>query len=556
LFNGGVTVLLGAYALWVSMPVAEIVPLLLVAILSSIPVALPSMFTLAAAVGARALTRQNVLPTSLSAVDEAAGIDILCSDKTGTLTRNALAVMSVQTMERFDEAHILSLAALASSEGSQDPVDTAIRAASAAKPVIDAPTLVSLTPFDPALKRSEATLRDLKGASLQAVKGAFTTIQSMSACAPDASTKVSQLESTGYRVLAVAVGPPGKLVLAGLIALSDPPRDDSAALIAELGALGVRTVMVTGDARRTAETVAASVGIKGAVWDATPMPPNIEAESYSIFAGVLPEDKYQLVKALQARGHIVGMCGDGANDAPALRQAQMGIAVSSATDVAKSAAGIVLTQSGLGGIVALIKEGRTTFQRILTYTLRSIVHKIVQVLFLAVGVILTGHAILTPSLMVLMMVTGDFLAMSSSTDNVRPSPRPNIWRIRNLTLAGIALGMVDLSFCVCCLAVAKYLLGMNTDSLRTVAVVTLVFSGQAVFYMAREREHIWSSLPGPWLVASSVMDVAIIGILASKGWLMTAVSVEVVSGLLVAAVLLAFVMDSVKQLLFHRLAVA
>jgi H+-transporting ATPase len=556
LFNGAVTILLGAYAFSVSMPVGEIVPLLLVAILSSIPVALPSMFTLAAAVGARSLASRGVLPTSLSAVDEAAGIDILCSDKTGTLTRNELAVMSVRPMPPFDEAHVLALAALASTDGGQDPVDAAIRAASASKPIVDTPVLVAFVAFDPALKRSEATLRDTDGAALSVLKGAFTTIASLSQPCPGAAAIVAELEALGFRVLAVAAGPPGALALAGLIALSDPPREDSAALVAELRGLGVRTVMVTGDARKTAETVAALVGIEGKVWATTPIPGDLSAESYSIFAGVLPEDKYQLVRALQQHGHIVGMCGDGANDAPALRQAQMGIAVSSATDVAKSAAGVVLTEAGLGGIVALVKEGRTTFQRILTYTLRSVIHKIVQVLFLAAGLILTGHAVLTPTLMVLMMVTGDFLAMSSSTDNVRPSPRPNIWRIRNLTLAGIVMGMVDLLFCVACLATGKFALGLDTDALRTVAVVTLVFSGQAVFYVARERQHLWSSRPGRWLVASSVADLTIISVLAINGVLMTALPLEIVAGFLGAAVVLAFVLDTVKQVLFQRLAIA
>jgi H+-transporting ATPase len=556
LFNGGVTILLGAYSLSVSMPLSEMVPLLLVAILSSIPVALPSMFTLAAAVGARALSSRGVLPTSLSAVDEAAGIDILCSDKTGTLTRNELAVMSVHAMPPYDEAHVLALAALASADGGQDPVDTAILRASQGKPVTDLPLRVTFIPFDPAVKRAEATLRDKNGAVSQVLKGAFTTITSLIKPCASAAPIVDEMEASGFRVLAVATGAPDTLTLAGLIALSDPPRDDSAALVTELHELGVRTVMVTGDARKTAETVAASVGIQGSVWATTPMPGYQDVESYSIFAGVLPEDKYQLVKALQQRGHIVGMCGDGANDAPALRQAQMGIAVSTATDVAKSAAGAVLTEAGLGGIVALVREGRITFQRILTYTLRSIVHKIVQVLFLAAGLLLTGHAILTPTLMVLMMVTGDFLAMSSSTDNVRPSPHPNIWRIRNLTIAAIALGIVDLIFCVACLAVAKFVLGLDTNALRTVAVVTLVFSGQAVFYVARERQHLWSSRPGRWLVVSSVVDLTIISTLAIGGVLMTAVPFEVVAALLAAAVVLAIVLDTLKQTLFRHLMIA
>jgi H+-transporting ATPase len=555
LFNGGVTVLLGVYSFSVSMPIGEMVPLLLVAILSSIPVALPSMFTLAAAVGARSLASRGVLSTRLSAVDEAAGIDVLCSDKTGTLTRNELAVMSISPIPPFDEAHLLALAALASSDGGQDTVDAAIRGASASRPIADSPTLVTFVPFDPALKRSEATLRAANGEPLHVVKGAFETISSLTSPCPSAASAAEELQGKGLRVLAVAAGAPGALAMAGLIGLSDPPRDDSADLITQLRVLGVRTVMVTGDARKTAETVAATVGITGKTWATTPLPEDIDAESYSIYAGVLPEDKYQLVKVLQKHGHIVGMCGDGANDAPALRQAQMGIAVLSATDVAKSAAGVVLTEAGLCGIVALVEEGRTTFQRILTYTLRSIIHKIVQVLFLAAGLLMTGHAILTPALMVLMMVTGDFLAMSSSTDNVRPSPRPNIWHIRNLTLAGIAMGMIDLLFCIGTLATGKFVLGLDTDSLRTLAVVTLVFSGQAVFYVARERQRMWSSVPGRWLLASSVVDVVIITLLASNGLLMKALPLQIIAGVLCAAVVLAVVLDSAKLLLFRRLAV-
>ena len=234
-------------------------------------------------------------------------------------------------------------------------------------------------------------------------------------------------------MLAVAAGPPTALKLAGLIALSDPPRADSAALVTELHGLGVRTVMVTGDAPATAAIVARAVGLDGAVCPPGPIPDSVHPEQFAVFAGVLPEDKYKLVKAFQKGGHTVGMCGDGANDAPALRQAQIGIAVSTATDVAKSAAGMVLTEPGLAGIVAAVKEGRITFQRILTYTLNSIIKKIVTVLFLIVGLIMTGHAILTPLLMVIVMITGDFLSMSLTTDNVRPSPMPNAWRIGSLT---------------------------------------------------------------------------------------------------------------------------
>jgi H+-transporting ATPase len=556
LFNGVATVLLAVYAYFLPLPVTEIVPLVLVGLLSSIPVALPSMFTLAAAVGARSLAAQGVLPTSLSAVDEAAGVDVLCSDKTGTLTRNELTVMSVRPMTGFDEAHVLAFAALASSDGGQDPVDAAIRGAAAHKAIADAPKLVTFVPFDPSLKRAEATVLQTGGNAMKVVKGAFAIISTLSHPPAEAAPVAAELEAKGFRVLAVAAGPPDKLALTGFIALSDPPREDSAALVSELSGLGVRTVMVTGDSGTTARVVAGLVGITGPIWATTPLPKDLKAESYSIFASVLPEDKYSLVKALQKDGHIVGMCGDGANDAPALRQAQMGIAVSTATDVAKSAAGIVLTKPGLPGIVAAIKEGRTTFQRILTYTLRSVTHKVVQVLFLGAGLIITGHAILTPMLMVLMMMTGDFLSMTSSTDNVRPSPKPNIWHIRNLTVAGIVMGFVDLVFCVSCLAVGKFVLGLDTALLRTMAVVTLVFSGQAVFYVSREREHIWSSRPGRWLIVSSIIDLSIFSVLSSNGILMKALPIAIVAGLFLTAAVFAFALDIVKLALFRRLVVS
>jgi H+-transporting ATPase len=556
LFNGAATILLAVYAYSLSLPDTEIIALVLVGLLSSIPVALPSMFTLAAAVGARSLAAQGVLPTSLSAVDEAAGVDILCSDKTGTLTRNELAVMSVRPTPGFDEAHVLTFAALASSDGGQDPVDAAIRGAATHKPIADAPKLVAFVPFDPSLKRSEATVRQPDGGTMKIAKGAFAVISALSHPSANASLIVDELQAKGYRVLAVAAGPPDKFALAGFIALSDPPREDSAALVSELSGLGVRTVMATGDAGTTAQVVAGLVGITGQVWATTPLSPGIKAEAYSIFANVLPEDKYSLVKALQKDGHIVGMCGDGANDAPALRQAQMGIAVSTATDVAKSAAGIVLTKPGLAGIVAAIKEGRTTFQRILTYTLRSVTHKVVQVLFLGAGLIITGHAILTPMLMVLMMITGDFLSMTSSTDNVWPSPKPNIWHIRNLTVVGIVMGLADLTFCVACLAVGKFAIGLATEALRTMAVVTLVFSGQAVFYVSRERQHIWSSRPGRWLIVSSIIDLSIFSVLSSNGILMATLPVAIVAGLFAAASAFAFLLDGVKLALFRRLEVS
>ena len=199
--------------------------------------------------------------------------------------------------------------------------------------------------------------------------------------------------------------------------------------------MGVQTVMVTGDAAPTAATVAAAIGLEGPVCPPGAIPDSAGPGDFAVYAGVFPEDKFRLVKAFQGKGHIVGMCGDGANDAPALRQAQMGIAVSTATDVAKSAASMVLTEPGLEGIVTAIKEGRSTFQRILTYTLNALVKKFQLVLFLGAGLLITGHAVLTPMLMALLLITGDFITMSLTVDRATPSPRPDAWRIGTVTAA-------------------------------------------------------------------------------------------------------------------------
>jgi H+-transporting ATPase len=525
-------------------------------VLASIPVALPATFTLAAALGARALALVGVLPTRLSAVDEAASIEVLCADKTGTLTQNALTVTAVHAMPGFDEPHVLGLAALASSDGGQDPVDAAIRAAAARKALTDLPKLNRFVPFDPATKMSEAAAVDSSGGAVRTVKGAFAAVAAIAQAPPDASKTADQLEAQGFRVLAVAVGPPKALKIAGIIALSDPPRKDSAALIAELHTLGVRTVMLTGDAPATAEIVARAIGLDGAVSPPGPIPAAVRPEDFAVFAGVLPEGKYNLVKAFQKSGHTVGMCGDGANDAPALRQAQMGIAVSTATDVAKSAAGIVLTKPGLGGIVASVKEGRVTFQRILTYALNSVTKKTVQVLFLAVGLVMTGHAILTPMLMVIIMLTGDLLGMSLTTDNVRPSPMPNVWRIGALTVAGIFMGVCELIFCAAVLALGKFRLGLGVDALRTLAFVVIVFGNQATTYTNRERRRLGSSRPSAWLVGSSVADLSIAATLAICGIAMAPLPILVVGGTLVAAAVFAFVVDFAKVPLFNRLKIA
>jgi H+-transporting ATPase len=341
-----------------------------------------------------------------------------------------------------------------------------------------------------------------------------------------------------------------------MIALSDPPRTDSSALISELHTLGVRTVMVTGDAPVTAAIVSHAVGLSGSVCPPGKLPESLKPEDFAVFAGILPEGKYDLVKAFQKSGHTVGMCGDGANDAPALRQAQIGIAVSTATDVAKSAAGVVLTEAGLGGIVAAVKEGRVTFQRILTYTLNSVMKKILQVLLLAVGLVMTGHAVLTPMLMVIVMITGDFLSMSLTTDRVRPSKMPNSWKIGRITSAGVLLGIGFLAFSTAILTVGKFQLHLGIEALQTLCVVGIVFGSQVTTYVIRGRQHLWGLRPSALLVLSSVADVLIISTLAVLGIAMAPLPITIIAAEFAAAIAFGVVLDVVKIPVFARLQIS
>ena len=548
IINGVVAALIIVYANFSGLAATDQLRLGLTALLATIPLALPATFTLSAAFGAQLLSRHGVLLTKLTAVHEAAAMDVLCADKTGTLTRNTLEVAEIVAMPNFRRERVLALAALASSEAEQDPIDSAIRAAAAKAPDVGAPErLVRFVPFDPATRTAEACVIDEEGQELDIAKGAFEVIAAIAEVPKTASHQVDDLAKQGNRIIAVSAGPRGSLRLAGLIALSDPPRDDSAKLIDALRNLTVRTVMVSGNSPVTAAAIADKIGVDGAVRPAQPLSEDLNPDAFGVFARVVPEQKYQLVKMLQRHGHVVGMCGDGVNDAPALRQAQIGIAVSTATDVAKGTAGMVLTEPGLAGIVAAVREGRIGFQRLLAFTFNMLVKKTEIVLFLAIGLGLTGHAVLTPALMVLLFMTNDFLAMSLTTDRASPASTPSVWRMRNITAAAVTLGACKLAFSTTILAAGKFRFGFGAAELQTLAFATLVFGNQAVLFVLRERRHMWSSKPSKWIVASSIADVAIVTALTLSGTLMEALTWQVLAAVFVAAVGFALVLDLVKQ---------
>ena len=554
LFSTAMILVQLGYSAAVHMPGEETIPLILTAVLAAIPVALPATFTLASAIAARTLAARGVLPTRLSAIDEAATMDVLCADKTGTLTRNALSVSAVYAAPGFDAPQVLGLAAIASAEAGLDPLDLAIRGAAARRAANGLPRRVHFVPFDPARKMAEAEARDDAGRTLRIVKGAVPRIEQLVPPAADITAAAQAMAGQGHRVIAVAAGALPGLSWVGLIGLSDEPRPDARELIGELKSLGVQTVMVTGDAAGTAAVVARAVGIEGTVSPSGPPPQGANPRAFGVFAGVFPEDKFRIVQALQSGGGTVGMCGDGANDAPALRQAQMGIAVETATDVAKSAAGIVLTRPGLAGVLETVKAGRMAYQRILTYTMRSVTAKITQMLLLTVGLLLTGHAILTPMMIVIVMIGGDFLSMSATTDHVRASSAPNAWRIGQITLAGAALGLVAALFCTAVVAVAHFHFGWVAErGLRTLATVTLVFTIQATYYVVRVRGRLWSSRPSVWVVLSSAINLLSISLMAACGFPLHRLYGSVIAILFAATALFSVVLDLVKSALFARL---
>lgn len=544
------------YALLTGIPLAEILPFSLMLLVASVPVALPATFTLASALGTRELAGRGVLVSRLSAIEEAAAMDVLASDKTGTITRNELSLAAVHAFPPHSENDVLSLAAVACDDATQDPIDLAVlKAARERGAVSRTGERLKFVPFDPATKRSEALL--LEGnETRRVVKGAPQVVAQLARDGNDLAREVEGLANRGYRVLAVAEGAQDGLGVAGLLAFLDPPREDSAALIGQLHDFGVRVMMVSGDGLATARTVAAQVGIGGPACAAERFRENPAAAAVQcdVFGGVLPEDKHLLVRALQRAGHIAGMTGDGVNDAPALKQAEVGVAVANATDVAKAAASVVLTNPGLIDIVAAVETSRRIYQRMLTYTLNKIIKTIEIAVFLSLGVILTRTLIVTPLLIVLLLFTNDFVTMSIATDRVSFSKKPDRWQIRTLVLTALPLALLTVLLSFAVLFTGRNLLHLALPQLQTLVFLLLVFSGQGTVYLVRERHHLWHSRPSRWLLMSSSADIAVVAFLAARGILMAPLNLELVVALLGLVGLYLVAVDFFKIRIFQHFA--
>ena len=502
-------------------PLIEVVPLLLVLLMSAVPVALPVMFTVSMAVGSRELARRGVLVTRLSAAEDAATMDVLCVDKTGTITMNQLAVTGVIPLGDATEADVLFAGALASQEANQDPIDLAFLAAAKAHHVFAgvAVTPVSFAPFDAKSRRTEAVVEH-NGQRLRVMKGAVRTIAQACGLQPPEiealEARVSESALKGYRTLAVARGPEtgAPAAVLGLVTLYDPPRPDAAQLIATLRDLGVAVKMLTGDALAVAREIALGVGLPSirrvADLKAAAAQPGNEAVDLLAgadgFAEVYPEDKYIVVQHLQAAGHVTGMTGDGVNDAPALRQAEVGIAVSSATDVAKGAASVVLTEPGLTNIVALVEQGRTIYQRILTWIINKISRTILKAAFVAIAFVATGKFVVSAFAMLLLVFMTDFAKIALATDHVRPSRQPETWDIGGFVTVSVVLGiaMVAESLFLLWIGWTRFGLAANDHALHTFSFLTLLYLAVFSIVSARERRGFWATRPSKALTMALV----------------------------------------------------
>jgi len=517
-----------------SVPLAEMVPLVLVLLMSAVPVALPVMFTISMAVGSKELAKRGVLVTRLSAAEDAATMDVLCVDKTGTITMNQLAVTEVIPQEHSTETDVLIAGALASQEANQDPIDLAFLAAAKERKIFDnAPMFapVSFAPFDAKNRRTEAVVEQ-NGTRMRVMKGAVRTIAEtcgLQAPAIEAlEVRVNASAAKGYRTLAVARGPEtGTPSLIGLVSLFDPPRPDAMQLIAALRGLGVSVKMLTGDALPVATELARGVGLpnirpmaelKAAI--AAPGSTSVDLlAGVDGYAEVFPEDKYIVVQHLQASGHVTGMTGDGVNDAPALRQAEVGIAVSTATDVAKGAASVVLTAPGLTNIIALVEQGRTIYQRILTWIVNKISRTILKASFVSIAFVLTGKFVVSVFAMLLLTFMTDFAKISLSTDHVRWSKRPETWQIGGFVTVSVVLGIAMVAEALAFLWIcwSRFGLATSDSALYTFSFLLLLYFAVFSVVSARERRAFWSTMPGKALIVALAADVLVGTILTRVG---------------------------------------
>ncbi len=522
-----------AVVVYRQLSVIATLPLVLVVLLSAVPVALPVMLTVATTFGAKELVSQGVLVTRLSASEDAAMVDVICVDKTGTITMNKLSVTQVLPQPPYSEDFVLKAGLLASQEADQDPIDIAvIKAATARGIVVGSSQVDHFVPFSPETRRTEATVTEPES-HYRVMKGAVDVVVDLCGLSDKGAKAIRQmaaeLSNAGNKVIAVATVDDNAIYsFIGLLGLNDAPRPDSKELISQAYSLGISIKMLTGDALGTAREIARQVGIPGEVVSVKAVRELLKTSPKQAlqlirdsggFAEVYPEDKFLIVKALQDAGHVVGMTGDGVNDAPALKQAEVGIAVSNASDVAKEAASVVLTTEGLAGIISLIKIGRTVHRRIQIWVLNKISRTILKATFVVGSFLLTGSFLVSALAMLLLIFMTDFAKIALATDRVQSSPNPTTLNIAPMTRMGTILGtaMVLEIALLMFIGIHYFKLRPGESTLNTFSFLSLFFFAIFSLFVVRQDGHFWQSRPSATLGGVIAADTIIASMIGAFG---------------------------------------
>jgi H+-transporting ATPase len=525
-------------ALFRGNPMLTTLQFALILTIAAVPVAMPAVLSATMAVGSRNLAQKQVIVTRLSAMEEMAGVDVLCADKTGTLTQNALTLGEPFCMDGVSANEIIRTAALASQTANADAIDTAVLAGLKGGKPDGSAQVLHFIPFDPVHKRSEATIRDAEG-EFKVTKGAPQVVMSLCGDLGEARARaaaaIDAFAARGYRSLGVArARGNGAWQLLGILSLFDPPRADSKATIEAARSMGVKVKMVTGDQLPIAKETARTLGLGTDILDASLFGDVNRHQSAQLgdavehadgFAQVFPEHKFFIVDELQRHKHIVGMTGDGVNDAPALKKADAGIAVSSATDAARAAAAIVLMTPGLSVIIDAIKESRNIFQRMVSYATYRIAETIRVLLFMTLSILVFNFYPVTAVMIVLIAILNDGAILSIAYDRVRYSNEPETWNMRAVLGIATILGLAGVIASFGLFYLGEHVLHLSRPVIQTLMYLKLSVAGHLTIFVTRTRGPFWSTRPAPILLGAVLLTqlaatmIAVFGIFMTPiGW--------------------------------------
>ncbi|MEJ2508856.1 MAG: plasma-membrane proton-efflux P-type ATPase [Gammaproteobacteria bacterium] len=565
----GLIGLLVVVMLYRQQPLLELVQFALILTVAAIPVAMPAVLSVTMAVGAVVLSHMKAIVARLESIEEMAGMDILCSDKTGTLTKNALTLGDPVSEKGLAAQDLVLAAALASRTDGGDAIDQAVVNGLSEPSRLQAFALDHFTPFDPVQKRSEARVHDsAHGERFSVTKGAPQVILDLSA--PDAAAReriesqVDDFAERGYRTLGVARSDDGEhWSFLGLLPLYDPPRDDAAQTIEQAEAHGVKVKMITGDNRAIARETATHLNLGHNILPAGALKTGEQAEPRDIardvevadgFAEVFPEHKFSIVQALQSRNHLVGMTGDGVNDAPALKQADVGIAVSGATDAARAAADLVLTAPGLSVIVSAVEEARRIFERMNSYAIYRITETIRIMIFIVLAMLVYDFYPITAIMIILLALLNDLPIMTIAADNTWLDPRPVRWNMRRVLTIATVLGGVGVIETFGLLVIAESWLKVGHAQLQSIIFLKLVVAGHLTLFVARTRRPFFTRpYPAAKLLTAVVSTQVLAAMIVGFGWFVPAIPWRYVGFVWAYALVWMLIEDAAKLMVYRHL---